>query len=212
MLKCPKCQATVKLPGKNGNGEVPQPTVAPATEPQQARREQQPSASQPQAEPPSRSVFAPPAPVGPPSAPPIGTALISVSNSEQAERLGTMFGKLGFASEGLDPQLEERVLKLQQGEYPVVVTTRNGVPEERNLYRIVCTLSPEIRRRVFLVLVGDEFKTGEGTQAFAMLADLVIHSNDAATVERLVARTMIERRRVYQTFWDAEDRKAEGKL
>ena len=65
---------------------------------------------------------------------------------------------------------------------------------------------------MFLVLVGDEFKTGEGTQAFAMLADLVIHSNDAATVERLVARTMIERRRVYQTFWDAEDRKAEGKL
>ena len=37
----------------------------------------------------------------------------------------------------------------------MVVTARNGVPEERNLYRIVCTLSPEIRRRVFLVLVGE---------------------------------------------------------
>ncbi len=135
-----------------------------------------------------------------------------LTSSEQAESLGTMLGKLGFASEGLDPQLEEKVLRLQQGEYPVVATTRNGVPEERNLYRIVCTLSPEIRRRVFLVLVGDEFKTGEGTQAFAVLADLVIHSNDAATGERIVARTMIERRRVYQTFWDAEDRKAEGKL
>ena len=28
-------------------------------------------------------------------------------------------------------------------------------------------LSPDARRRVFLVLVGDEFKTGDGTQAFA---------------------------------------------
>jgi len=211
MLKCPKCQATVKLPGKNGNGEAPQPVAAPTPEPQQSQQAQ-PSASQPQAQTPSRSVIAPPAPVRPRSAPPIGTALISVPNSEQAESLGTMLGKLGFASEGLDPQLEEKVLKLQQGEYPVVATIRNGVPEERNLYRIVCALSPEIRRRVFLVLVGDEFKTGEGTQAFAMLADLVIHPNDAATGERLVARTMIERRRVYQTFWDAEDRKAEGKL
>ena len=123
-----------------------------------------------------------------------------------------MLGKLGFASEGLDPQFEEKILRLQQGEYAVVVTTRNGVPEEKNLYRIVCALSPELRRRVFLVLVGDEFKSGEGSQAFAVLADLVIHSSDAATGERLVARTMIERRRVYQTFWDAEDRKAEGKL
>ena len=84
--------------------------------------------------------------------------------------------------------------------------------EEKDLYRIVRTLSPEIRRRVFLVLVGDEFKSGEGTQAFSMLADLVVHSGDAANAERLVAQTMIERRRVYQTFWDAEDRKAEGKL
>jgi len=157
-------------------------------------------------------VITPPAPVRAPSAPQIGTALISVPNSEQAESLGTMLGKLGFASEGLDPQLDEKVLKLQQGEYAVVATTKNGVPEEKNLYRIVCTLSPEVRRRVFLVLVGDEFKSGEGAQAFAALADLVIHSSDAATGERLVARTMIERRRVYQTFWDAEDRKAAGKL
>jgi hypothetical protein len=199
MLKCPKCQATVKLPGKSGNGEAPQPAAASA-----------PPA--PSAPPPSSSAIAPPAPVRPPSAPQIGTALVSVPTSEQAESLGTMLGKLGFASEGLDPQLEEKILKLQQGEYAVVATTRNGVPEEKNLYRIVCSLSPEIRRRVFLVLVGDEFKSGEGTQAFAVLADLVIQSSDAATAERLVARTMIERRRVYQTFWDAEDRRAEGKL
>lgn len=200
MLKCPKCQATVKLPGKNGNGEAPQTAAAPA----------QPAPSQP--EPPSNSAIAPPAPPRPPSASQIGTALISVATGEQAESLGAMLGKLGFASEGLDPQLEEKILRLQQGEYAVVATARNGVPEEKNLYRIVCALSPEIRRRVFLVLVGDEFKSGEGSQAFAVLADLVIHSNDAATGERLVARTMIERRRVYQTFWDAEDRKAEGKL
>lgn len=123
-----------------------------------------------------------------------------------------MLGRLGFASEALDPQLEEKILRLQQGEYPVVATSRNGVPEEKNLYRIVRMLPPEIRRRVFLVLVGDEFKSGEGTQAFSVLADLVIHSNDAASAERLVAKTMIERRRVYQTFWDVEDRRAEGKL
>ena len=206
MLKCPKCQNTVKLPGKSGNGAAAAPGPPPP-----APAPQQPPASA-QAPPPSASVIAPHAPVRPPSAPPIGTALICVPSAEQANGLGTMLGRLGFASEALDPQLEEKILRLQQGEYPVVATSRNGVPEEKNLYRIVRMLPPEIRRRVFLVLVGDEFKSGEGTQAFAVLADLVIHSNDAASAERLVAKTMIERRRVYQTFWDVEDRRAEGKL
>lgn len=208
MLKCPKCQGTVKLPGKGGAAQAPPPPQQ-APPAQSAPAAQPPSAPQPA---PASSAIAPPAPVHPPSAPPIGTALISLPSAELAGTVGTMLGKLGFASEGLDPQLDEKVLRLQQGEYPVVVTSRNGVPEEKNLYRVVCTLPPDIRRRVFLLLVGDEFKTGEGTQAFAVLADLVIQSTDAATGERLVARTMIERRRVYQTFWDAEDRKAEGRL
>ncbi|MFQ5601296.1 MAG: hypothetical protein ACE5G2_12195 [Candidatus Krumholzibacteriia bacterium] len=103
-------------------------------------------------------------------------------------------------------------MRLQQGEYPVVVTSRHTVPEDRNLYRLVCTLPPEIRRRVFLVLVGDELKTAEGTQAFALLADLVLETKDVPGSERLMAQTMIERRRVYQTFWDVEQRKAEGRL
>ncbi len=214
MLKCPKCQNTVKLPGKSGNGDA---AVAPGAAPSSGAPAANPPAppqGQPQAQAPpaSASVIAPPAPVRPPSAPLIGTALISVPSPAQANVLGTMLGRLGFASEGLDPQLEEKILRLQQGEYPVVAATRNGVPEEKNLYRIVRMLPPDIRRRVFLVLVGDEFKSGEGTQAFSVLADLVVHTNDASNAERLVAQTMIERRRVYQTFWDAEDRKADGKL
>ena len=210
MLKCPKCQNTVKLPGKSGNGDAAaapgpaSPAAGSSPPPPQA-----PDAPAPTS---SASVIAPPAPVHPPPPPTIGTALICVPTGELANSLATMLGRLGFASEGLDPQLEEKILRIQQGEYPVVATTRNGLPEEKNLYRIVRMLPPEIRRRVFLVLVGDEFKSGEGTQAFSVLADLVIHSNDAPTAERLVAQTMIERRRVYQTFWDAEDRRAEGRL
>ena len=123
-----------------------------------------------------------------------------------------MLARLNFASEQLGDLFEEQVLKLQQGEYPLVVTSRNGVPEERNLYRLVQTLPSEIRRRVFLVLVGSEFKSGEGTQAFATLSDLVVTDTDAPNAERLLAQTMIERRRLYQTYWDAEDRKMEGRL
>ena len=81
-----------------------------------------------------------------------------------------------------------------------------------SVHRAVQSLPVEIRRRVFLLLVGDDFQTGEGTQAFAALADLVLHSKDTGGCDRLLAHTLHERRRVYKTFWDAEDRKAEGRL
>jgi hypothetical protein len=123
----------------------------------------------------------------------------------------SVLGRLGFAVEQLEP-VDDKILRLQQGDFAVIVSARNGVPDDRNVYRIIQTLPLEIRRRLFLVLVGDDVQTGEGIQAFALLADLVVQSKDAAACDRLLAQTLQERKRVYQTFWDAEDRKLEGKL
>ncbi len=125
--------------------------------------------------------------------------------------MASVLGRLGFAVDQLDAP-DDKMLRLQQGEYAVVVSTKNGVPDDRNAYRLIQMMPLDIRRRLFLVLVADDVTTGEGTQAFALLADLVVQSKDAATCDRLLAQTLQERKRVYQTFWDAEDRKMEGKL
>ena len=132
-------------------------------------------------------------------------------SADLAAAMAGVLGRLGFAVEQLD-SADDKILRLQQGDYAVVVSARNGVPDDRNVYRMIQTMPLEIRRRLFLVLVGDDVQTGEGTQAFALLADLVIQSKDAPSCDRLLAQTLHERKRVYQTFWDAEDRKLEGKL
>jgi hypothetical protein len=62
------------------------------------------------------------------------------------------------------------------------------------------------RRRVFVVLVGDEFRSGDGTQAWAAQADLVLNPNDAVRSESLIRATISERRRLYQPFNDARRR------
>jgi len=125
--------------------------------------------------------------------------------------MASVLGRLGFGVEQLD-SADDKILRLQQGDFAVVVSARNGVPEDRNVYRMVQTLPLEIRRRLFLVLVGDDVQTGEGTQAFALVADLVVNAKDAPSCDRILAQTLQERKRVYQTYWDAEDRKLEGKL
>ena len=67
-------------------------------------------------------------------------------------------------------------------------------------------LNPEGRRRVFVVLVGDDFKTGDGTQAFAAMADLVLNAREAAGADAVLRNTMAERTRLYQLFSDARKR------
>jgi hypothetical protein len=91
--------------------------------------------------------------------------------------------------------------------YSVVVTSRTtAVAQGETLLQRVARLNPEGRRRVFLVLVGDEFKSGDGTQAFAAMADLVISGRDTASAEAALRNTMAERARLYQMFGEARRR------
>ena len=197
MLKCPKCQGTIKLPGKTAAGSAARPASLPPPSP-------------PASAPAPAPASAPPAT---PAASPMGPALVSLASSELGKGVSALLSRLGFSVEPLnDDTVDEKMQRLQQGEYPMLAVSRSGVPQNRDLYSVVRTLSPELRRRVFLLMVGDEFKTGEGTQAFAVLADLVVQGKDALNCDRLLTQTLLERRRLYQTFWDVEERKREGRL
>jgi hypothetical protein len=58
-----------------------------------------------------------------------------------------------------------------------------------------------------VLLVGDEFHSGDGTQAYVCLADLVLHSREAAGADALLKGTLAERQRLYQAFHDAQRRR-----
>ena len=104
--------------------------------------------------------------------------------------------------------IEEGVRLVEQGVYEVAVTSRGpaapGAPE--TLAQRLMRLSPDARRRLFVVLVGEEFRSGDGTQAWVAQADLVVHPNDAARCEHLIRGTMQERKRLYQPIVDARRR------
>ena len=90
----------------------------------------------------------------------------------------------------------------------LTVTTRTAaVPGKgETLYQRVTRLSPEARRRIFLVLVGEDLKTGDGTQAFVLQADFVVNPRDAGNMEGALLNAMAERNRVYQAFLEARKR------
>jgi len=199
-VKCPKCQAVITLPGKgapppgNGGAEAAAPQAAPA----------------PAAPPP----YEPPPP--PPSAGAVARreraaesqndAIIALAGPAAAGLQAALIG-LGFNVDTVD-DIEEGARLVEQGVYEVAVTSRSqaepGKPE--TLQQRLLRMPADSRRRVFVILVGEEFRTADGTQAWVAQADLVVHPNDATRCDHLIRSTLQERKRLYQPLVDARKR------
>lgn len=211
-VRCPKCQAVLHFPGRGAPAPSPSPAPAPAfddtdwspaegSEP--ARGVPEPSA------PPSGSAPAPsPAAIARRERAASGTndALVALPEPV-ASLVGQALARLGFTVDAVD-DVEEGARLLEQGLYEVAATTRGiaeaGRPE--TLAQRVLRLPSYVRRRVFVIFVGEEFRTAEGTQAWAAQADFVLHPKDAANADHLIRGAINERRRLYQPFDEARRR------
>jgi len=194
-VKCPKCQAVITLPGKgalpagNGGAEAaaaPPAAPGPAYEPPQApspaavaRRER---AAQSQ-----------------------NDAIIALAGPAAAA-IQTALTNIGYNVDVVD-DVEEGVRLVEQGVYELAVTSRaSGDGGKETLHQRLMRLATDYRRGLFVILVGEEFRTGDGTQAWVAQADLVVHPNDAARSEHLIRSTIQERKRLYLPLHDARKR------
>jgi predicted Zn finger-like uncharacterized protein len=212
-VRCPKCQTILSLPGRGSEAEAPEPAAA-------------------QAPPTPEELASPPEPPEPPAPTPSAAAKDALSSApgpqetEHRERLAEsdndalvalsgpiaaqlqqVLRRLGFRVETVD-DIEQEGRLLEQGVYEVAVTARTasepGKPE--TLAERILRMAPDVRRRVFVILVGNEFRSGDGTQAWAAQADAVLHPNDVGRADNLIRALMAERKRLYQPFLDAQRR------
>lgn len=189
-VRCPRCQTVVKLPGKDAaDGATVAPAPGAAAGPSeeelraqmaQIRREAGGEGSQ-----------------GP-------QALVSFPNAAQAAPIALALTRLGYHVDTVD-DFEHGARLLDQGVHDVVATARLAAAAGRaeSLYQRLVRLSPDQRRRLFVILVGDEFKSGDGTQAFLVTADLVLSAREAGTADQVIRGTISERKRLYQVYDDA---------
>jgi predicted Zn finger-like uncharacterized protein len=209
-VKCPKCQTTVKFPGRppagaapasemsapptppsegGGFGDAPVPVVAEEVRTQlmaQIRREMtivntgETGAS--------------------------GRALVAYPDRALAGAITVMLSRQGYTVDTVE-DWDEAARLVEQGVYNVALTNRAPAPQgKENLYNRIARLSPDNRRRLCVVLVGDEFKSGDGLQAFMANCDLVLNSREAPNADNLVRNTLYERSRLYQAYLDARHR------
>ena len=196
-VKCPKCQTAVKFPGRTPAATAEAPAV-------EASGVSAPSAGEMQAQMMAQLRREMSAGEGTAAG---GRALVAVADKVVAGTIMVVLTRIGYQVDPLDEGMEGARL-LEQGSYELVVTTRAGAAPGRpeSLYQRLNRLNPEGRRHLFVVLVGDEFKTGDATQAFACLADVVVNSKDVASADALIRGTVNEKSRLYKAFQDARRR------
>jgi hypothetical protein len=137
-------------------------------------------------------------------------AIVTFPDPALAQAMSQTLTRLGYAVDIVPADDASRLL--DQGLFVMAATARvaGGQGKGESLYQRITRMSPESRRRVFAILAGDEFKTGDGTQAWAVLADLVVSSRDAGMADNAIRTVMAERNRLYQVFVDAKKRHEES--
>jgi hypothetical protein len=183
-VKCPKCQTPVRFPGK---GAAAAPAPAPA------------AAAPRQAEPAPAPAPAPAAAPIKPTALPGERALIALDDRQRAAELARSLGRLGYEVDIMSDA--DGVRAVDTGAHAVVAMART-VAEGGSLtcYQRLFLVPSDLRRQFFLVLVGDEYTTGDGVQAFVVHGDLVVASPDAGSCETVVRERLIERNRLFRVF------------
>ena len=194
-VKCPKCQTAVRFPGKGAAPDAP-PAAAPEVPAPAAEEIRAQMMAQLRRE----------MTMGEGSAT-HGRALVGLADKALAGAATLTLTRQGYQVDTLDNGPEGARL-MEQGMYELVLTSRaaGGPGKPETLFQSLSRLNPDGRRRLFVVLVGDEFKTGDGTQAFACMADLVVNSRDVAGADTILRNTLGEKTRVYQAFVEAKRR------
>ena len=64
------------------------------------------------------------------------------------------------------------------------------------------TLSMSVRRRIFLALIADEFKTMDHMMAFALSANLVINANDLDRLTAILKHSILDNEKFYKVFME----------
>ena len=72
--------------------------------------------------------------------------------------------------------------------------------EENEAYKFIIEMPMSTRRKMFVVMMGSNFKSGHNMQAFACSVNLVVNENDTARFSELLKQSIIENDTFYKVY------------
>jgi len=131
-------------------------------------------------------------------------ALIMGSEPHQAEKLGQTVDELGY-KHVLAKNTRDAISKMRLHHFDVMLLADgfDGIDLAQSpILQHINNLSMSVRRRIFLALVADEFKTMDHMMAFAMSANMVINGDDLDRLTSIMQHAISDNEKFYKVFTD----------
>jgi len=134
----------------------------------------------------------------------IKLALIMRNSSMNEDRLRAGLEIIGYKCVPT-PNTRDAIGKLRFHNFDLIILADgfdNQPLEHSVIVNYLNRLSMSVRRKVFVALISDHFKTMDNMMAFAMSANVVINSKDIEKLHLILKKAVSENERFYKVFMD----------
>ena len=131
-------------------------------------------------------------------------ALVAESDPDQIEKMKESFGDLGYRYV-LVENTSQAISKMRFHTFELVLVSDrfDGIgPAQSPVLQYLNHLSMSIRRRMFVVLVGDSLNTMDNMTAFTMSANLVVNRRDLDKLTGILKNAIADNEKFYKVFMD----------
>ena len=131
-------------------------------------------------------------------------ALVMNNDEHQTKKIKEALKGLGYKCVPGN-NIQEAVAKMRFHNFDLVILSDyfDNVPLEKSpILNYLNHLSMFVRRKIFVVLIGERFRTMDNMTAFAMSANLVISLNDMDKLSIILKRAVSVNDKFYKVFMD----------
>jgi hypothetical protein len=129
-------------------------------------------------------------------------ALLCLDRDHRFEGLKSVLQGMGYVIDA-PASVDQTVHRLRFNQYQIIGLTEHFAGSFPNpVEGYLAGLNMNVRRDMFVVLVGERFRTADHLQAFIESVNLVIHPDDLSQIETLLIRGLREKERFYKVFVD----------
>jgi predicted Zn finger-like uncharacterized protein len=131
-------------------------------------------------------------------------ALVMDSSRGHSGRMKSAAEELGYKSIST-PDTRDAIGKMRFHHFDLVILSDgfDGQPIERSpILNFLNNISMSVRRRIFVALISDKFKTMDNMMAFATSSNVVINSQDMQRLSPVLKKAISDHEKFYKVFMD----------
>lgn len=131
-----------------------------------------------------------------------GTRRALVADNDNLERISPVLRKMQYLITAVKSH-EEALRKLKFNFYDLIILNERfegADPNNNALLKYLAPLNMDVRRKMFVVLTGKNFKTLDNMTAFTKSVNMVLNDNDFSNFELILRKSMKDNETFYRLF------------